>query len=79
MIEGRDAKAVRRVVGAKLREVRRGLHISQRVASDQSGIAQAALSNYEAGLRDIPLITLLRLCRTYGLATKAVIPDLPDA
>ena len=79
MIEGTDAADVRYVMGQRLKEARLNANMSQRGAADMSGMTQASLSNYEAGLRDIPLVSTLLLCRTYGADPAILLPDLPDA
>lgn len=71
------ATAIRSTVGYRLIDLRVAAGLSQRAAADESGMSQVALSNYERGRRDIPLVALLRLCDTYGTDPRTVIPDLP--
>jgi len=78
MISGEEARLVREMVGQRLISARLRANLSQRGGAEMAGIAQAALSNYEVGRRDIPLITLLLLCRCYAVAPEDVIWALPE-
>ena len=52
------------------RRIRSGL--KQREAAVAAGITQAALSNYERGLRAIPLHTAFRLAVMFGASLDAL-------
>ncbi len=50
-------------VGARLRELRRVRPINQTQVADAIGVTQGSISNYEAGIRDLPTWTLLAMLR----------------
>jgi len=63
-------------VGRALREQRLGRQLTQAEVAWTVGITQAALSNYENGKRDIPIPTLISICRAIGTYPAYVIPGL---
>lgn len=69
-------RELRRVVGDHLRALRAEAGESQAEMARVAGISQPALSNYEAGRRDVPLSTALRLTRHYGVSLDVLVGDL---
>lgn len=65
-------------VGARIREWRKRRGQSQARLAGQSGITQAALSNYERGRRDLPLSTFLRLAGALDVALGDLV-EIEDA
>lgn len=55
--------ATRRLMGARLRELREDADLSQLELAKLSGVAQASISNWERGARTIPADALLRVVR----------------
>jgi DNA-binding XRE family transcriptional regulator len=66
----------RRLVGAKIRAVRKRANLSQLELSRRSGIAQESLSRIEKGLRDPRLGTLRRLAQGMGLSLDQLLEGL---
>ncbi len=64
--------------GQRLREWRTRRGHSQRVLANAAGITQGALSNYEAGRRDIPLSVALAIASelNVSLSDLAAAPDV---
>ncbi len=63
-------------VGTMLRTRRLSASHTQEEVAWQSGITQPALSNYENGKRDVPLPTLLAICRVLEIYPAQLIPKL---
>ncbi len=76
MLDGADAIRVRVELGHQLRRARLRAQLSQRSASIKADMSQPALSNYESGIRDMPLIVVLRLCHAYDLPAPILVADL---
>ena len=72
-------------LAAKLLHIRDGLGLSQNELIGRLGLGddltQARISAYERGVREPPLVVLLRYARTANLSVEALIDDeldLPD-
>ena len=63
-------------IGRAVREHRLAQRLTQAEVAWTAGITQAALSNYENGKRDIPVPTLMSICRAIGTYPALVIPGL---
>ena len=48
-------------VGARLRELRQARKVSQQRLADAAGLSQGSISNYEYGVRDIAVVSLLAI------------------
>lgn len=55
-----------RDLGARLREVREYLDLSQQVVASRTGIARSAVSDIERGHRKVDSLELRKLARIYG-------------
>lgn len=53
-------------LGARLREVREYLDLSQQYVSDKSGIPRSAVSDIERGQRKVDSLELKKLSKLYG-------------
>ena len=60
-----------RILGAKLRGLRRAGRVSQEEVCKRAGISQVALSNYEAGKRCPPVDLFVRLVDATGAGVPA--------
>jgi DNA-binding XRE family transcriptional regulator len=69
-------QAERIATGARIREAREGLGLSQLELSRHSGIAQESLSRIETGRRDPRLGTLQKLARGMGLSLEQLLVRL---
>lgn len=67
--------ALARLIGERLRMLRRGVGETQRVAGNAVGVSTAALCNYERGNRFPPMEVLLLLVRHYGAHLSDVISE----
>ena len=56
-----------------LKELRRGRHITQRQMGDLLGISQSSYSDYENGLRNMPLTMLDFLADVLGTSTDYIL------
>ena len=63
-------------VGTMLRERSLSESQTQEEVAWHCGITQAALSNYEGGKRDVPIPTLLAICRVLEIYPAQLIPNL---
>lgn len=52
-------------LGARLREVREYLNVSQQFVAEQTGIPRSAISDIERGVRKVDSLELQRLSRIY--------------
>ena len=75
--ENNDDGSPRRL-GEKLFQIRARLNLTQRQMLDRIGLTDyhhAFVSMWERGLREPPLIALLRYARSIGASTDALIDD----
>ena len=56
------------LVGSRIRELRKGHHLTQTELSDKIGIAQSDLSRMEQGEYKVGLDTLLKVLQTFDLS-----------
>lgn len=68
----------RRQLGEQLRTRRLELGLSQEDVGLESDVAQGSISNYEAGRSDVPVVVLLRICRTLGLNLFEIVPSVGE-
>lgn len=64
-------------VGERLRVIRRGAGRSQAWLAHAIGVTQGSISNYEAGLRDIPVNLLLTALEALEYDPGQFFDDLP--
>ena len=69
----RDNHDLSRSIGARLREWRYRRGLKQITVSQEVGVAQASVSNYELGKREIPLPVLLRFLAVLNVSLNEVI------
>lgn len=50
-------------VGARIRDLRRGQHLSQEALADAAGIGRSYMSGIERGVRNCSVLHLLRIAR----------------
>ena len=58
---GERLPSARMVVGQQVRRWRVRRHLSQEGLARAVGVHQASISNYEAGRRDLPVSTMIRI------------------
>ena len=56
------------LVGSRIRELRKGRHLTQTELSERIGVAQSDLSRMEQGEYKVGLDTLLRILQTFDLS-----------
>ena len=62
-------------LGAKMREVRLRLEMTQEQVGDYLGTDSGAISRYERGLREPSLLEILAFSRMSGVAVEVLIDD----
>ena len=77
---GRSYRARPKKLGAKLRQIRRSLELTQqqmvkRLAVKDEPLYSASISQYESGKREPPLLVLLRYARLYGCTMEELVDD----
>jgi Predicted transcriptional regulators len=77
---GRSYRARPKKLGAKLRQIRLSLELTQqqmvrRLAVKDEPLYSASISQYETGKREPPLLVLLRYARLYGCAMEELVDD----
>jgi len=60
----------REIIGRQIRVWRLHRHISQSGLARAAGIAQASISNYEAGKRDLRVATLIRIANALNVRVE---------
>lgn len=63
-------------VGNRLAELRRARGLTQKELAAAAGVTAAAVCRWERGNRDIPTLTLAKLCRAMGLEPSAFFTGL---
>jgi transcriptional regulator with XRE-family HTH domain len=58
---GTHERRARAVIGGRVRLWRVKRHLSQEGLARAVGVNQASISNYEAGRRDVPVSTMIRI------------------
>lgn len=56
-----------RIIGERIKAVRKSLKISQREFAERIGIAQNTVASYETGLREPSNQVILAICREFGV------------
>ncbi|MBM3140947.1 MAG: helix-turn-helix transcriptional regulator [Chloroflexi bacterium] len=72
------SRIFRQRVGARLRDLRRSLDMSQEEVAWEADVAQGSISNYEAGRNDIPLSVLVAICRALGTTPADVLHSVGE-
>jgi len=76
---GLDRADLQRRVGAELRRIRIACRLSQEEIAWAVGVTQGTISNYESGRSDIPVTTLIVICRALKVSPvdtiESVIPN----
>ena len=77
---GRSYRARPKKLGAKLRQIRLGLELTQeqmvrRLAVRDEPLYSASISQYETGKREPPLLVLLKYARLYGCTMEELVDD----
>ncbi len=67
-----------RSVGARVRELRRARSVPQQRLAEVAGITQGAASNYENGVREIPMRTLLAMLDEMDIGVGEFFEGVPD-
>ncbi len=60
-------KKLRKLIGERMFDLREKAELSQVVVARRTGVTQASISNYENGIRELPIGLALRLSRLYGV------------
>ncbi len=63
---GEDAAKEARLLGARLKDVREYLNLSQQYVCDRTGIPRSAVSDIERGARRVDSLELKKLARLYS-------------
>ena len=71
----KSEQAFRVALGDTIRDRRLARDWSQAVLARHASITQASVSNYEAGKRDVPLLTLGRLAVAFGVLPETLIEE----
>lgn len=61
-------KTNKRLIGNKLKEVRKSFNLSQIQFANKCGISQTTYSHYETGLNLINTINAYAICKTYNIS-----------
>lgn len=77
---GRSYRARPKKLGAKLRQIRLSLELTQQQMVRRLGVKDeplysASISQYESGKREPPLLVLLRYARLYGCTMEELVDD----
>lgn len=72
-----DASSSRaRTFGETLRKTRRAEKVSQDDLARRSGVDRSAISNYERGMREPNLRTIVKLARALDISPSSLLRDL---
>ena len=77
---GRSYRARPKKLGAKLKQIRLSLELTQeqmvrRLAVKDGPLYSASISQYETGRREPPLLVLLKYARLYGCPMEVLVDD----
>lgn len=77
---GRSYRARPKKLGAKLKQIRRSLELTQeemveRLAVKDEPLYAASISQYETGKREPPLLVLLKYAKLYGCTMEELVDD----
>lgn len=77
---GRSYRARPRKLGAKLKQIRLSLELTQeemvkQLAVKDEPLYSASISQYESGKREPPLLVLLRYAELYGCTMEDLVKD----
>lgn len=77
---GRSHRARPKKLGAKLKQIRLSLELTQdqmvsRLAVKDEALYSASISEYERDKREPPLLVLLRYARLYGCTMEELVDD----
>ena len=77
---GRSYRARPKKLGAKLRQIRLSLELTQdqmvtRLAVADEPLYSASISQYETGKREPPLLVLLKYAKLYGCTMEELVDD----
>jgi len=70
------ARRLRLVFGARVREIRRGIGLTQTVLADRAGVSLTYISDIERGMRNPTLAVLIQLSHALGVKPEALVIDL---
>ena len=76
MFKGNDVWDKKRILGAKLAEVRKKRNWTVRDVEKQIGLSRSGISRWEAGERNITVFELWALCQIYEIDFFAFVEDV---
>lgn len=68
----------RQQVGARLKQLRQTLNLSQEEVAWEADVAQGSISNYETGRNDIPLSVLVAICQALNTSPIEVLREVAE-
>jgi transcriptional regulator with XRE-family HTH domain len=74
----RSSRIFRQQVGARLKQLRQTLNLSQEEVAWEADVAQGSISNYETGRNDIPLSVLVAICHALNTSPIEVLRSVAE-
>lgn len=74
----RTSRIFRQQVGARLKQLRQTLNLSQEEVAWEADVAQGSISNYETGRNDIPLSVLVAICQALNTSPIEVLSSVTE-
>lgn len=63
-----EIKLDKKIIGSKLKELRKSLNLSQQKFASKCGLSQTTYSHYETGFNLITTMTAYSICKTYNIS-----------
>lgn len=74
----RRATDIDRLIGARLRRLRKQLKVRQSTVAERIGVSFPQIQKYESGANRVSVSALIRICNVLGLQPYAVLAAICD-